>query len=142
MIGRVLLLASLTLLAGCSWYLGKPEVPTTEISIRTNPPGADCALVGVNEYRADVVSPATLMVRNDATPLAVTCTLSGYRPVHGSLTLAGKNWLAKTKHSLSSLGADSLNLLGFDADEPDELPAAPKPVFDATMKPVVPTLIK
>jgi hypothetical protein len=133
-------LASLAL-GGCAWYGGKPEVPVSEVLVKTNPPGADCELVGANEYRADVSTPARIKVRNDASPLLVTCSLAGYRPAHGTLSISTKGWLTGTTDAIADISSDSLAAIGFDSG--DSSPSKPQiPVFNATLKPLVQTMIK
>lgn len=129
-------------LGGCSWYGAKPEVPSSEVIVRTTPAGADCELLGAGEFRADVQTPARLRVRNDASPIAVTCSMENYRPVHGTLVISSKGWLGQTTDAIAGLGADSLSLVGLDSGDGASAKPASVPVFDATLKPVVPQLIK
>ena len=133
-------LASLAL-GGCAWYGAKPEVPVSEVLVKTNPSGADCELVGANEYRADVSTPARIKVRNDASPLLVTCSLEGYRPAHGTLSLSTKGWLTETTDAIADISSDSLAVIGIDSG--DSSASKPKvPVFNVNLKPLFQSMIK
>lgn len=133
-------LASLVL-GGCAWYGGKPEVPVSEVLVKTNPPGADCELIGANEYHADVSTPARIRVRTDASPLVVTCSMSGYRPAHGTLSISTRGWLTETTDAIADISSDSLAAIGLDSS--DSSPSKPQiPVFSANLKPLVQTMIK
>jgi|GEM_PF-2188084 len=129
-------------LGGCASYGVKPEIQSTEVVIRTNPPGADCELVGAGEFRADVETPARIKVRNDASPLVVTCSMQNYRPVHGTLVISSKGWLAQTTDAIAAVGADSLSMVGLDSGDSSAPKPVETPVFDANLKPVVPQMIK
>jgi hypothetical protein len=128
-------------LGGCSWYGAKPEVAVAEVQVRTNPAGADCELIGANEYRADVETPARLKIRTDASPLKVTCTMDGYRPAHGTLAISSKGWLSQTSDAIADIGADSLAVIGIDNSD-DSPKRDPVTTFDATLKPLVKSYIK
>lgn len=123
------------MLGGCSDV--KSETPEAEVLVRTNPPGADCELIGANDYRADVETPARLRIRIDVSPLKVTCFLNGYRPAHGTLAISPKGWWSP----IADIGADSLAVIGFDggSGNPKQEPVT---TFDANLKPSVQSYIK
>ncbi|OIQ92714.1 hypothetical protein GALL_253160 [mine drainage metagenome] len=94
---RLLALPGLLALAGCSWWFVKPEQPSTLARFRSDPPGLRCDLAGKHDYEAHIDAPANLLVRNDASPLKISCyqkrddDLQG-AAMTGRLTLTAQGW--------------------------------------------------
>jgi len=112
---RFITVPLLVLLAGC----GLSDSQEAQMSLRTRPPGAVCALEGGNGFAARVSTPARVLIPAGASPVQVSCQAAGYRPGRGTLELRGKGWamLGSALSGLEDLGSGGLALIGIDVGD-------------------------
>lgn len=79
---RSLALALAFTLSACATVTGGRD---QEISIRTNPVGAQCVLSNLEENWQVESTPASIRIPRAYVPIEVTCTLAGYAPAHVQL---------------------------------------------------------
>ncbi|MEW5728106.1 MAG: hypothetical protein AB1918_09800 [Pseudomonadota bacterium] len=99
-------------LSACASVMGDTE---SQVSLRTNPAGADCQLTGRDGYQASARTPATVTIPHTAAPVTVRCVATGFKPTSVSLDATADGWMWGNAGLI--MGTGGAIILGMVVDE-------------------------